>query len=337
MECLAEKFPRFFPEPKASVELVFLERSQTHVHCYCVDLHVCVNTHLNSWSHTSADSQQQLSGCHRDSHCSTATWIYQRLLELLLQSRDPVPLLEPRYTSVTPGGGQQPNAELVLLSRTRWSPAVTRSTWPPAAWCLLTWPPSPRTSTSSCSHTMTQKVKRKFWIPRVQPLSLNLCVNVLPSWCLTKNSPELDSGWSSWNEFLQRFRLFCSTLTCCSSQQSWYQPPRSRRRCRRARSAPWRLTGGWSGSSVTPSSWRAGASSRRRAIWSARGRRARSTPRESDAQTKPLFLNVCVDRQQFVMMPMWVGRLHITNEVIDCVEILQFNRCSFPTSWSDCN
>lgn len=30
-------------------------------------------------------------------------------------------------------------------------------------------------------------------------------------------------------------------------------------------------------------------------------------------------------------------KLHITNEVIGRVEILQFNRCSSPTSWSDCN
>lgn len=29
--------------------------------------------------------------------------------------------------------------------------------------------------------------------------------------------------------------------------------------------------------------------------------------------------------------------LKITNEVIDHVSILRFNRCSFPTSWSDSN
>lgn len=42
---------QLFPEPKASVELVFLERSQTHVHCYCVDLHVCQHASEQLISH----------------------------------------------------------------------------------------------------------------------------------------------------------------------------------------------------------------------------------------------------------------------------------------------
>ena len=42
---------------------------------------------------------------------------------------------------------------------TRWSRAVTRSTWPPAVWCLLTSPLLLKSLTSSCSHTTTPKVR----------------------------------------------------------------------------------------------------------------------------------------------------------------------------------